>query len=601
MNRRVTSVSAGQKRVIVAICLVGSGMGPAGLSLADLPEVLAMLPDNVQVVVGTGKISAMDQNWDQFLSAVQLQGMMPGSLLEMMSQGGWDATGLDVDGSMAMALVKGQWESPAPPMVIFLPVTSYDEWLTAHSPAPVEGVGDVSQVTFAQSGTTMFARSAGKYAVIGVDPAMVGSYKAGARAAEAVTALIGVQGQEVVEKNDLFAIVDFDGVEPLLAPRIEESMANVQQMMAMAGAAGGADAQAQMERNMKIGQSLTKALLNQGKSLVVGMNSGGRGVTTSFAMNFKPEGWMAKALPGAAAPVNYLAKLPVKPFMVALSGELSGCDVNGIMEKVVADAGYSLDEMKKEAGSGGMGMNSFLDAKGIAFALYPSPAGIMAGILNQAVVFTAGEGAAMRNAYKTGVAGMNGQTNNGITFTTSYTEAAEQIDGVAVDTYSMAMKFPPEQFQAQQAMGMMYGPAGLRGYVIPTKDGLYTTMSQSKSLATNLLQTAASGQGLHTEAGVKSLDDLLPADASMRVYIGVGTIGSQLAVFVGSMMPGFDFSQLTTLPPIAAGVSVKEGTISGTMVMPAALVKSGWDMAKQMQGMGGENGDDLGEDEPPLF
>lgn len=595
-----TSAGSTLKFRAVATGLVTAVLIPAGLSFADLPEVMGLLPDNVQVVVGTGRIATMDLNWDQFLGAVSLKGIAPSSLLDMVSEGGWDSTGLDTNGSMAMAVLKGQWDAASPPMVIFLPVTNYEQWLAAHTPEPVAGMDKVTKVTFAESGASMFARSAGNYAVLGVDSATVNSYAAGAKPAENLKTLIGTKGAGVVESNDLFAIVDLDGMEAVLGPKIEEGMAQWQQTMAMMGAAGGADAQKQMERNAKLGQAAARAILNQGKCLTVGMRGSEKGVTTSFAMSFKPDGWMAQMLPGAASPANYLSKLPSKPFMFAMSGELSGCNLTGIMEKLVTDAGFTMDEFAKDMGAGGLGMNSWSNTKGMAMAIYPSPAGIMAGLFNQAVLYQAGDAAALKAGWKAAMTGMNGQVNNGITFTTTYTEAAEQIEGTAVDTYSMAMKFPPEQFQAQQAMSMMYGPAGLKGYVVSTKEGLYTTMSQSKSLATSLLQIANSGTGLNTDSGVKSVDDLLPADASLRTYIGVGTIGSQLAVFAAAMMPGVDFNALTTLPPIAAGVTVKEGTVSGTMVMPAALIKAGWDIAKQTQG--GENdGGGNEEDEPPIF
>src|SRR5690606_4754685 len=191
---------------------------------------------------------------------------------------------------------------------------------------------------------------------------------------------------------------------------------------------------------------------------------GARGIGADMAFRFKPGSQLASFFPGGDEPRNLLNLLSDRPFLFATAMDLQAVDVVELANALAEKAG--LDE---EHAGALQGMRIFEAADGMAMAIYPSPAGLMGGLLNQMVTVYTGEADDLRESLRTTVTDatlMNLQQMEdlGVEVSAEYTQDAEEIDGVSVDAYTVTFTFPPgaaeETMAMQQAMQFMYGPGG---------------------------------------------------------------------------------------------------------------------------------------------
>lgn len=575
-----------------AVAVAIAGMTTSSSCRADWPAVLSVMPDDTQIAICTSRLDDLGDHWDRLLAAIELDVLGLPSVDELIAMVGFDPLALDGDRSLGLCVRKGNWpELDDPPILLFLPVSDYTQWLASVDSEPV---GD-GLATFTVSGAQkLYVRQAGSYAVLGVAQDDVGNYEPDAGVSQRLQKAVGDVGRRIVDRGDLTVIVDFDGLADSLGNVVEKALGAMSEAMAQAGQVGG-----DPQKVVDMYRGIVQTVLSDASGGVFSLRVGSWGVAFDKAIQWKPESEIAGFFPGSPHARNLLSQFPANPYMLAMSMDFSSIRLGKMVERFQAHFAEQGDEDMWSMG----GIDIWKKSEGMAMVVYPPPAGLLGGVLNQAAIYYRGDAPALRAALKDGTLAVDGKTQQGISFTTSYESEAEEIDGTAVDTYSMQMRFPAELMQAQQAISMMYGPAGLRGFVAPAEGGILQTVSRNKKLMSELIAADRDdGLGLSVDEKMAAIDKYLPDNLSLRAYVGLGTILNQAGPMAAMFLPDLDMEELLTVSPLGLGISVSNGGIEASMVVPADLIRTGIEIGMAVRdAMGGNGGNGGGGNGPPLF
>lgn len=579
---------------------------------ADLDEVLALLPEDTQLAICAKGVNALQGQWDQFLTAIAMDQVgVPGPSF-FFSMAGFGPETMDGDGTFAVAMLKDRWEADEPPVLAFMPVTDYAAWIANF---PVTNEGGIDAVTFPNVPEPVYSRSLDGYAVMGADRELVAGYAA-AEGGGTFASMMGEQGRAVVERDEVSVIVDFDGLREVVMPGLRvmaaEAMGQMvmMQQMGMGGMGGGMDSMPDAEVMAAMVDGMGNFFFNETRSAVLGMRMSGKGVVADAVLNWNPEGRMAAAFAEAGGSRNLLSHFASDAFLLAMAMDLKSLNLEAVksaadesMRTALEQAGH--DPAILETLGGGEGPESMQammmkGTDGMATVIYPSLGGMMAGFLSQTVSWMSGDAETLATAMQESITALNGMETQGITSITSYEPQAVEIDGMTVDQYQVQQQFPPEMAQVQQMQAMMIGGAGMRGFVAKMDDGLLITTSRNRRLLSQLLAVErGEASGLSEDGAIKAIDEMLPADASMRVYLGVGTLLNQAIPMVQMMMPlEVDLEEVSGMPPIGMALSVHGEGMQAGMVLPAPMIRTIVDLAMQAQAMGAGGG---AAAEPEMF
>lgn len=567
---------------------------------SEWPAVLAKMPANTQVAFMARSFADQDRNWGQFLTAVELNAFGIPNPSDVLAALGPALEHVDRNAPVGVAMIKGHMEDEMPPFLVFLPVSNYEGLADTLS----TGVENGLNIMDFGDGDTWYARQSGGYAVLGMNEGIVSNYSDADNALARFSQLAGPSAAEIARQSDVAVAVDFDGLAELVNPLLDEAATAFNEQMQMVQAMGmGANVE-QAQMTMALFREAVEIIMEDGQCVVVGASTGAKGVRIDSNMSWKPDSTIGKFCMGGHEARNLLSRCDGDPYLLAISMDLKGMNIAGFLESVMTRLPEDLQNLEMLKTSPAIekmwGM-----ADGTAMVLYPSPAGIMGGALSGLATVYTGDGAKLRDSMRSLFTDMNGKTRNGATFATEYAENAAEIEGISVDSYSVQMQLPPELAQANQVISMMYGPGGMRGYIVPIEDGIIMTASRNKVLVRKML-TAQDGEaaGLAADDQIKAVNKMLPDNAVFRAYLGVGTLTQWVGPMVAMFLPGVDFSAMADLPPIAMAAAVESNSIRKTLVIPAPLIKGAVRIGMQMQAaqMGfGPGGDDDEEDEPPLF
>lgn len=536
-------------------------------AFADDPGFMSMVPSDAQIVICARSLDNLDSHWGEFLDAIDMAGLV-GTPSDTLSEMDFDPSTVDTGRTMGAVIYGDSWDADQPPMLVFMPVVDYGDWL-----AELDSTrGDVTdEILFPDVEEAVYSRSVGSYAVMGIDQALVASYKADEAGANKIKGVVGAGGRSILDQSDVAFLIDFEGMADMMRPRIEEAMANFDPMM-MGAAMGGNVNEQEIEAMMTMYASILDMAIRDSSGAAFGIRFNGKGFVTDMALQFKPDSLAAKCFPGAEAPRNLLSNFQDEAFLIAADLDLKAADLKGLksyVETQLAEAGIEMPDSKAPTA-----MSMWEDADGMAMVIYPSPAGLMGGMLNQMATFYAGDASKIRQKMMSSITEMDGLEAEGITVMTEYAEQSEEIDGTTVDTYKVQQRFAPEMAQMQQAQAMMFGPAGLRGYVASVDGGVVQTVSRNKMLLKNLIASSGGRGGLNANEGLTAVNSMLPANAVGHFYVGIGAIMNQVGPLVGMAVPGLDLDAMRSLPPLGGAMAVKDGGFHGAFVLPAPILKT---------------------------
>jgi hypothetical protein len=374
-----------------------------------------------------------------------------------------------------------------------------------------------------------------------------------------------------------------------------------------------------MQVMMTLYATAGKAIVNSADGFVAALDISEHGIGITDAIQFKPDSPVLKYLPGGGAGTSsILARLPKGPYIAAGAYDAQSLAFSELMEAVMAE----LPEGKAEFDVYRKAMPLVKQIQQYAGVFYtPDPNALMtgSGALNMIQTYKVNDSAAYLKQTKEYISGMNGVSipvampgSEGepaaMTYTTSYTDNALQLDGVQVDQYSMQVQMPPQMMmQMGPAAGMMQMFTNFSGYATEA-DGHYlasTTLDQQ--LITSGLATGKSGDGMGTgDALAEVREKAVPPGGAAELYISfagiIDTVGPMAAMFG---MPAIQAPE--DLPPVAMGLGIKGNSSAARFYVPNETTKFIIDTVKDVQaqmmggpgGPGGPGGQQPGEGAPP--
>ncbi len=625
--QQIRSVVQNLKISVVLACV--TAVVAVQTAIAGVPAALSQAPQGAQMVIiipsmseFSGKLAMMNQTLG--LDVDELTDALGSFKAEAGIGDGLDDSGsaLFVIYDLASSIDTGA----EPDVVMVLPVTDYQAFIAsfqAEDAAAHTGEGVIA-VTL-PDGQDGFAKEAGGYAILGNRETVVANYTAGGDA-DAIADQVGELGQHYLGNSDIAVYVDVAALAPVLNDAIDKGVAEMHSefdQIAQSGMMQASDLET-MKVVFKLYETAGKAIINSANGLVMSLDLSEDGVGLTHAIQFKPDSPVSPYLSGGGeGSSSILARLPKGPYIAAMAIDTESLTISKLMEAVMAEMpeGNAQLDMYRKA------MPMVKQIKQYAGVFYtPDPNALMtgSGVLNMLQTYKVDDGPAYLAQARDYIKGMNGTSipmgmpmgggaggggNATITYTTSYTENALQLDGVQVDQYKMNVQMPPEMMmQMGPAAGMMQMFTNFDGYVAQT-DGYYlssTTLDQQ--LITQGLATGKSGDGMGSDDTLARVrENAVPPGAAAEGYLSfagiIETVGPMAAMFG---MPAVQAP--ADLPPVAMGLGIQGDSTALRFYVPNETTKFIIGTVKDVQaqmmgGPGGPGNDPYGGDgaPPPPF
>ncbi len=581
------------------------GMPGAGLNSAQAAtpaEILDMACAKAPVVV---VVPSMDQLSKKVSQLNDLLGLADPNLGDLAgafrSQTGMHK-GLDGSGAMMLvmqplteAFSKMKVDAPngeSPEFVVLVPVSDYGAFV-----GNFEG-GDagaaVTEVVM-RGGQKSYLKSIPGYAVLGRTEKVVSSYESAKQGAAMWGKAKGLNA-DFVGKADAWVMVNMYAMSERLAPKIAEMFVGMKAHMGQAADQMAANGQA-MDTAMTSAvfdmyAAVAQRIASDATVLSLSIDLNETGLGLNYVAQFKPDSYLGKIFPNSTATSSLLARLPAKPYLMAMGMNLAEIDIKTLM-------GDALANLPED--------NAFMDLMGKK--LQP----VMEKMLGMASVYYAPENAnmfggggmftglnviettngkeyvaAMREYFEAinglaipmGVSQITGDPMM-MSYSTSYTPAALEVDGRAVDMYQMQYNFPPEVMAQMGQMGpmfMMMGGQGQQGYISANEDFVVMTTSPDALLIQKGLNAVEQQSGIGSDGPIVAMreGDALTPNAMMEMFFSVSgimnTVDQVVAGLMGGQGLGVDIP--ADLAPIAMSASVVDHGIVGRYYMDTKTVRT---------------------------
>ncbi len=606
MLRIRSVVSRIKTSVAAAVVVVSAAVQPL---MAQAPAALSQAPEGAQFVLivpnmteFSGKLAMLNQTlglelaeWTDALGAFKAEiGISDG-----MNDAG---SALLIIPDLASAIINDQ----EPDILLALPVTDYAAFISSFQPdgAAPAGVG-VTEITM-PDGQAGYARESGGYAIMGnTELAVVSFVPAGD--ADAIGSRVGAHGLDYLGSCDAAVYLDLKAMAPTLAPKIDELMAEFQNEINQAGGAGMTDPASieMMQAGMNLYASAAKSVINSTDGMVITLDISEHGVGLSKAAQLLPDSQVMQYLPGSDDNTSaILSRLPGGSYIAAGALNMEAIACSELLDAAMAqlpEGNAQIDMYRKSLPM----IKQIQQYAGVFYT--PDPAALMGGTggINVVATYKIADAENYIQTTKDYIKSMNGmsipmgvpmgdgQAAPVMTYITSYTDNALQLDGVQVDQYSMQMQMPPEMMmQMGPAAGFMQMFTNFNGYAA-VDDGHYiTTTTLDQQLMTKALATGKAGDGIgNADTLAEVREYVLPEGGIGEMYLSL----SGVVEMVGPMAMMFGLPPIEApqdLPPVGFGMGLKDNSAAGRIYVPNATTKFVVDTVKDIQAqmMGGPGG-----------
>jgi len=572
-----------------ALLVLLVGLIPAAAQ--PLPAGLQNVPQNAPLVLyipslaGLAReVAALDQtlglNVPVLADALATAKQMSGFNLGIDDQGPFIAILTDP------AALTG--ESPEPPVVALLPVTSYEEFLKNFGAVSSQGVVQLTM----PDGRPGWAKPLGSFVVVGASQAVVESFAGGAGQTQWLADLIGPQSLPYLAEADAALIVNVSATETKLTALLEQGLQNLSGMMKMGMAMDpNAAAQAGMAQAMvDLYADAARAWLRDTAGLVVAASQNDKGLALTFTSYFEPNSPLAqrfaKPVPASSA---LLDRLPKQDYLLALAMTYEGLDlpalVKDVRDRLQASGDTTILPLLND---GAVEMVQHSQATAGMFNLLPMMAMMSGGNPFVGMTIVKSDDApalaqAMRKYYQglssaaaqplpasTSEAGAATQPPAPL-FVSEYQENVLQLDGIPVDRFSFRVQ-PPS---AATGGVHMESVPGQEGYVAAVDSFLITTPTPDVELLRQGLSAVKATTGLGSDPGIQRVrQEGLPSQPMFEGYVNTRVLANTLNGVLAMMMaPPVDVPQ--DLPPIGIGASLREGAIVKRLYIPMPVIQFG--------------------------
>jgi hypothetical protein len=607
----------------VSGCVMVAGLAMAwtaatsSVARADFPAALDRVPSNAAFAVGVANV-------DEFRKESEKLGAIfggdeggptggPGSPMNLKQiKSMLDTPGLNGKGSMAFAVVpdaegKIDFKSQTPQAVMIVPISDYKAFGESVKVDTVDGVG-----SFVIGGRTSYCKDiGGGYAAIAQQEALLKSFegKAGNKAAH--EAALGANGKKIADANDVLVIANVVALQKEINDGIAKMKEGMKSAAAMAEEQSGGVGGPMLE-------ALPMMLENWAKDAqvgVVGFNITEGGVAVDLGTQFKTDSMLGKMFAEGGKGGSMMTHLPKRPFLFAIAMDMT----NGGLRQMVKNYSTMSTEAEKKAAEAaakeapGVQGEKKEASKATDFStigslakmadqvdsaewmLASSNAGLAGGLFTNMVTYVATKDVpGYVGGMKKAIEGANGHEVMGITTKATYTTEAATVEGVKVDYWGLEMSADPNDpmaAQMQMIQGFMYGGNAMNGITAAVDGGVVTTASRNTKLLTAAIGAAKNGDGLASEAAVKTAQGVLQSNRAFELHLGareiMTTVNDAMATFTGDDL-GIDLPE--KLAPISVGGTMDSGGMTLRLFMPN-------DVMKMIKDLRDANADMMGEPE----
>lgn len=565
---------------------VGLCLSMAMPSLGDMPEILDRVPAGAAMVVVLDNVGEFHQKAASMAQQLQAgDAAMPLAMVGGMLQ----SPGLRADGEMAIAFLADEngrldVEADSPPMVLLVPVTDYEQFgATFGLEADEGGIGMLEVM-----GESMYTKSVGaQWAAVSPSRETLDRYDGRAGQLEAHEQWLGTTGERIADATDLLVAVNIDSIAPMLREGVEGMKSQLEMMGAMMG-----DQAQNMGQMAELVGTLSEELIRDGQAAIMGVGLGDAGITLDFGAQFEPGSELGLMMDARGGALELLGHMPSSEFLVAMAMDTSSPGAKAMFGRL-AEISAELNPQQGEL-MGMMNISKMIDEQdGIAFVMGNPPAIIGGGLLTNTLQFTKTDEPELLLEQNGKMMGeMDGMTQQGITFATTFERGAAQVEGVDLHRWGMKMTFDPAEPSAQQAqMGMMmvFGPAGgPSGFHAAVDNGLITTFSQNTPLMGSAIRAAKAGDGLGQSPAILAAAGHLPENAAMQLFIGTGAIAQQVSGVMAMFGAGVDLGDVGDLSPISIGAAMQDGGGLVRLHVPADVLELTTRLAEMGQAQQGD-------------
>lgn len=529
-------------------------------AIAGLPAAADRVPANALVTVA---VDDLQDFHSQFLALTTKLGLPadaePLQMMEMLLS----ADGLNKDGSAALVVLpdpQGDVE-----LVILAPVDNFNNFVSGFGGQP----GDMS--TFEIEGETVVAKNiGGGYALLAPREGVFELYGDANDMMDTHMAAVGETGKRLADRADLVLLANI----PALAPQIREGIADMKEQAGMfAAMAGDAD---QVQAQLKMVEMVGEWFLRDAQMSLLGLDLDESGVTLDLATQFKEGSEIAGFFNASGESGKLMGHVPEMDYLFAGAFDASPQGIRTIMNNFIA--------MSKELGveqAAGMDFTQFIaDSDGFAGVMGKTPALLAGGLFSNTVTFFRSDDApAFAETFKGAYTAMNGMSQQGVTYNTSFDAGSVEVDGANADAWAVGMDIDPNNpnaFAMQQSMMMMFGPEmRMAGYGLATDKGYVQTMSQNKVLMAQAMEAAKQGDGLADNDRVRAMARRLPRARTGELYIGMDTLfgyARQVMAMMGG--PGANLDVPDNLQPITVGMTTDNGGFRAITIVPMDVLET---------------------------
>ncbi len=583
---------------------------------AAVPAALSQAPEGAQLVVIIPSMSELSGKLSMLNQTLGLdQDELTDALGAFKAEVGI-ADGLDDAGSalfVVQDLATAIQNEAEPDVLMVLPVTDYPAFVASFQAEGAAPAGEGVTEVVLPDGQAGFAREVGGYAILGNNQQAVTDYAAGGDA-DAIGNRVGALGREYLGSCDAAAYVDLEALAPMLIQKIDEVIAEVQENFNQTAEMGMMDPSSleSMQAMMAMYSTAGKAIIGSAEGVVITLDISEHGIGLTDAIQFKPDSAVMKYLPGGGGnTASILSRLPKGSYIVAGAFDAKAFAFADLMEAAVA----AFPEGNAQADLYRKAVPMVKQIQRYAGVFYtPDPNALMAGTgaLNMLQTYEVPDSAAYLTQAKEYIAGMNGTSIPlgipspdgaalAMTYATSYTDNALQLDGVQVDQYSMNAQMPPQMMMQMGPMaGMMQMFTNFNGYAAEA-DGYYlSTTTLDQQLMAKGLATGKTGDGIGTDDALAEVrEKAVPPSTAAEAYLSFGgvieTVGPMAMMFG---LPAIEAP--ADLPPVGMGLGVDGQSAAARLYVPNETTKFIIDTVKDVQAqmMGGQGGPGGYDDQP---
>ncbi|MEM9166748.1 MAG: hypothetical protein AAGB48_06955 [Planctomycetota bacterium] len=559
------------QRALTALAATMVAGLPCSMAAAQ-PEALSRVPADAPLIVSISSVSGFFAQAEALTNAIDQADAAAG--LGMASDM-FQMPGIDPQGSAAIVFssLEGLDDQPEPPVVALVPVTDYAQVVTN-----LGGTGQGLEIVQFE-GEDVFIKDIGDgFAAIAPTRDLLEGFTPADDSGDDHEAAIGETGEDLLESSTIVVIADVAS----FAPAMLEGWQQASQQMAMFGQmAGQGD---QIQQQIETMTTIIETFGRDGERGMLGLGADDNGISIELAASFKQGSEIAGFFQETGEATDLTEMLPGGPYLFAMAFDTSS---EGIRQLLLNSA-----EMNPQGQIPGLNPAQFVEgSNGFAQVFGMNPVGLMGGLfVNTTAVmdvedangFIANLGDSLRAA--------NGQQATGMTLTTNFADAPEQIEGAEAYRWSVKM-LPdlndPNAQQMQMMMPMLFGPSGgPNGYIAAADDEtVVMTYSTSRDALSGALSAARTGGDLADNALFQAQTARLHDDAVAVAYIDVGSIMRAALPMVAMFADPVQIEVPDEVHPIAMSLAAEEGSMAFRTVVPQDVIELIISTAESLEGM----------------